>query len=72
MLLMPNGEKFKWLLFQGKCLQIQINNKRIIEFVGYEELLRPRFVLSFVIQITQTSALIVPHILLDLTRNCLM
>ena len=32
---------------QGKVLQIQINNKTIIEFgfVGYEELLRPRFVL---------------------------
>ena len=30
--------------------------------VGYEELLRPRFVLS------QTSALIIPHILLDLIQ----
>ena len=29
---------------------------------GYEELLRPRFVLS------QTSALIISHILLDLTQ----
>ena len=41
---MPNGR-----LLQGKGLQIQINNKTIIEFgfVGYsEELLRPRFVLS--------------------------
>ena len=51
---MPNAE--------GKVLQIQINNKTIIEFsylnsyllnsiielvlVGYEELLKPRFVLS--------------------------
>ena len=31
--------------------------------VGYEELLRPQFVLS-----TQTSALIIPHILLDLIQ----
>ena len=35
-------------LLQGKGLQIQINNKTIIDsvLVGYEELLRPRFVLS--------------------------
>ena len=32
--------------------------------VGYEKLLRPRFVLST----TQTSALIIPHILLDLIQ----
>ena len=39
--------KCKWLL-QGKGSQMQINNKTIIEWgrVGYEELLRPRFVLS--------------------------
>ena len=50
MLLIPNAGKYKWLL-QGKGLQIQINNKTIIQLlnsvlVGYEELLRPQFVLS--------------------------
>ena len=28
---MPNARKYKWLI-QGKALQIQINNKTIIEF----------------------------------------
>ena len=38
-------------------------------FVGYEELLRPRFVLSVCdIVITQTSASIISHILLDLIQ----
>ena len=35
MLLMPNAGKYKWEKFkkiQGKGLQIQINNKTIIEF----------------------------------------
>ena len=41
-------EKTNGRLLQGKGLQIQINNKTIIEFGsrGYEEFLRPRFVLS--------------------------
>ena len=52
--------KYKWLL-QEKGSQMQINNKTIIEFGSrrIEELLRPRFVLS---------ALIIPHILLDLIQ----
>ena len=29
---MPNAGKYKWRLLQGKGLQIQINNKTIIEF----------------------------------------
>ena len=41
-------------LLQGKVLQIQISNKTIIEFG------------SRLRQITQTSALIIRHILLDL------
>ena len=68
--LCPNS-KYKWLL-QGKGSQIQINNKTIIEFGSRTKWgiikasvcvicrsLRLR-------QITQTSALIIPHILLDL------
>ena len=42
-----------------------MNNKTMIGdsvLAGYEELPRPRFVLS------QTSALIIPHILLDLIQ----
>ena len=67
------NSKYKWLL-QGKRSQIQINNKTIIEF-GFRTIwgiikawvcvmclsLRLR-------QITQTSALIIPHILLDLIQ----
>ena len=50
--------------------QIQNTNVFFKEkvFIGYEELLRPRSVLSASTQITQTSALIIPHILLDLIQ----
>ena len=60
MLLMPNAEKYKWLL-QGKGSQIQINNKTIIEFGS-------RRIQQTSRQITQTSALIIPHIPLDLIQ----
>ena len=45
MLLLPNAGKYKCLL-QGKGSQIQINIKQLLNsvLVGYEELLRPRFV----------------------------
>ena len=46
---MQNAGKYKWL-FQGKGLQIQINNKIITVLnsvlIEYEKLLRPGFVLS--------------------------
>ena len=62
-----------WLL-QGKGLQIQINNKTIIEFGsrriwGIIKASVCVICLSLRLrQITQTSALIIPHILLDLIQ----
>ena len=49
MRLVQNGFlEFKRQAFTRSPIQIQINNKTIIEFgsQGYEKLLRPRFVLS--------------------------
>ena len=53
--------KYKWIIKQ------LLNSV----LVGYEELLRPRLVIYLSLrlwQITQTSALIIPHILLDLIQ----
>ena len=61
-------------LIQGKVLQIQIKNKTIIEFGsrriwGIIEASVCVIYLSLRLrQITQTSALIIPHILLDLIQ----
>ena len=61
-------------LLQGKGLQIQINNKAIIEFgsrriCGIIKASVCVICLSLWLrQITQTSALIIPHILLDLIQ----
>ena len=61
-------------LLQGKVLQIQINNKTIIEFGsrriwGIIKASVCVICLSLRLwQITQTSALIIPHILLDLIQ----
>ena len=63
--------KYQWLL-QEKGSQIQINNKTIIEF-GSRRIWGIIKASVCVIclslrQITQTSALIIPHILLDLIQ----
>ena len=61
-------------LLQGKVLQIQINNKTIIEFGSrriWGIIKASVCVISLTLrlrQITQTSALIIPHILLDLIQ----
>ena len=76
MLLMP---KFKIQMTSSrKGSQIQINNKTIIEF-GSRRIRRIIEASVCVIclslrlrQITQTSALIIPHILLDLIQYCLI
>ena len=65
------NSKYKWLL-QGKGSQMQINNKTIIEFGsrriwGIIKASVCVICLSLRLrQIKQTSALIIPHILLDL------
>ena len=72
MLLMPNS-KYKSLL-QGKGSQIQINNKIIIEFGSRRicGIIKASVCVNCLSlrlrQITQTSALIIPHILLDLIQ----
>ena len=73
MLFLPNAGKYKCLL-QGKGSQMQINNKTIIEFgsrrkYGMIKALVCVTCLSLWLQLmTQTSALIIPHILLDLIQ----
>ena len=59
-------------LLQGKVLQIQVNNKTIIEFGSrriWEIIKASVCVICLSLrQITQTFALIIPHILLDLIQ----
>ena len=71
MLLMPNEEKYESLL-QGKGLQVQINKKTITEFGSrriWEIIKASVCVICLQLgQITQTSALKIPYILLDLIQ----
>ena len=62
--------KIQNTIFQEKGSQIQINNKTIIEF-GSRIIKASVCVICLSLrlrQITQTSALIIPHILLDLIQ----
>jgi hypothetical protein len=67
-----NRSSLTMQLFTLSQIKIQINNKTSIKLglVGYAELLGPRFeALDLRLrQITQTSALIIPRILLDLIQ----
>ena len=58
------NSKYKWL-FQGKGSQIQINNKTIIDSRGIWGIIKASVC---VISVCVTSALIIPHILLDLIQ----
>ena len=67
------NSKYKWLL-QGKGSQKRINNKTIIEFGSRRiwGIIKASVCVIYLSlrlrQITQTSALIIPHILLDLIQ----
>ena len=65
MLLTSNEGKYKWLL-QGKGAQIRINNKTIIEFGSRTIRGLIKASVCLFSQITQTSALIILYILLNL------
>ena len=56
-------------LLQGKVLQIQINNKTIIEFGSRRIWGVIKASVCVICLITQTFALIIPHILLDLIQQ---
>ena len=65
MLLMPNAGKYKRPASSREVLQIQMNNKTIIEF-GSRRIWG--IIKASVCVITQTSALMISHILLDLIQ----
>ena len=74
MLLMPNTEKYKWLL-QGKGSQIQISNKAIVECSRrYGELLRPRVIMLDLIQLllNNCSDCSYSHMLVKQEENVLL
>ena len=71
MLLMPTAGKYKW---PASSRERFANTNKIIKqllnsvLVGYEELLRPWFVLSSIIPHILLLIIIIPHILLDLIQ----